>query len=248
MQVEQAKHPPERIDKRIHVCLPIRVTYWDADAKPHLEMGCTYDISPHGARLTGLRCVKETGEVLAIERGKNKALCRVAWIGEPNSQLRGQVGVQCIEEGKVLWEAELRDLEEAYDLITQDGIVGRVNSSKSTLVGNRRRYDRFAVEGTAELLESAAKPKYLEGNIKNISELGCLVTPKTLIVPGTELKIVLCVANYDLSLKGMVRHAKQNIGLGIEFREIRKGDRPLLQYLLQKLAAQQPPLATAAAL
>jgi len=74
------------------------------------------------------------------------------------------------------------------------------------------------------------------------------VTPKTLIVPGTELKIVLCVANYDLSLKGMVRHAKQNIGLGIEFREIRKGDRPLLQYLLQKLAAQQPPLAIAAAL
>jgi len=46
----------------------------------------------------------------------------------------------------------------------------------------------------------------------------------------------------------MVRHAKQNIGLGIEFREIRKGDRPLLQYLLQKLAAQQPPLAIAAAL
>lgn len=253
MEIQSPNLPPARIDKRIHVCLPIRVTYWDADSKPRLEMACTYDISSHGARLTGLRCVKQAGEILAIERGKNKALCRVAWIGDPNSQLRGQVGVQCVEEGKVLWESELRDLEEAYDLITQDTVVTRLSPSAmkvsaGALGRNRRRYERFPVEGTAELVGTGANGKYLEGNIRNICELGCLVTPKGVLNPGTELKVVLCVSNYDLTLKGSVRHAKAEVGLGIEFREIRKGDRQLLQYLLQKLAAQQPLVAAAATL
>ena len=253
MEVQPPNPLAVRVDKRIHVCLPIRVTFWGADSKPRLEMACTYDISSHGARLTGLRCVKEPGEILAIERGKNKALCRVAWIGDPNSQLRGQVGVQCVEEGKILWENELRDLEEVYDLITQDAVVSRVSpsavkASTGALGGNRRRYERFPVEGTAELVGTGANGKYLEGNVKNISELGCLVTPKGLLNPGTELKVVLCVSNYDLSLKGAVRHAGKEVGLGIEFREIRKGDRQLLQYLLQKLAAHQPLVVAAATL
>lgn len=252
MDVQPPNQPAARIDKRIHVCLPIRVTYWGEDSKPRLEMACTYDISSHGARLTGLRCVKQTGEILAIERGKNKALCRVAWIGDPDSQLRGQVGVQCVEEGKILWESELRDLEEAYDLMVQDSAVSRLtrsaaNSSLGTLGGNRRRFERFAVEGTAELVGTGANGKYLEGNVRNISEMGCLVTPKGIVNPGTEMKVVLCVSNYDLTLKGSVRHAKAEIGLGIEFREIRKGDRQLLQYLLQRLAAQQLPLVAAPA-
>jgi hypothetical protein len=33
-----------------------------------------------------------------------------------------------------------------------------------------------------------------------------------------------------------VRHAGVDSGLGIEFLEIRKGDRPVLQYILRKLA------------
>jgi PilZ domain len=243
MDAESPKLPPLRVDKRIHICLPIRVTYWDSESKPRLEMACTYDISSHGARLTGLRCVKQAGEILAIERGRNKALCRVAWIGDPNSQLRGQVGVQCVEEGKILWESELRELEEAYDLIVPEGSpLARLGSksSLSTPGANRRRHERFAVEGTAELVGTGANGKYLEGNVRNICEMGCLVTPKGILNPGTDLKVVLCVSNYDLSLKGSVRHAKAEVGLGIEFKEIRKGDRQLLQYLLQRLAAQQP--------
>jgi PilZ domain-containing protein len=250
METQSPNLAPARVDKRIHVCLPIRVTYWGTDSKPRLEMACTYDISSHGARLTGLRCVKQTGEILAIERGKNKALCRVAWIGDPNSNLRGQVGVQCVEEGKLLWETELRDLEEVYDLITQDATVSRINPAKSSpgaLGSNRRRYERFPVEGTAELVGTGANGKYLEGNIKNICEMGCLVTPKGLVNPGTEFKVILCVSNYDLTLKGAVRHAEKEVGLGIEFREIRKGDRPLLQYLLQKLATAQQAVVAAAA-
>ena len=94
MTQELSNKSPERSDKRIHVALPIRVTYWDSENKPCLEMACTYDISSRGARITGLRCVKATGEIIAVERGRNRAFCRVIWVGEANSELHGKVGIQ----------------------------------------------------------------------------------------------------------------------------------------------------------
>jgi hypothetical protein len=117
------EHPKaaERQNKRLHVALPIRVTYWDGAQKPCLEIACTYDISEHGARVTGLRCVKEAGEVIAIERGKSKAFCRVVWVGEPNSELQGQIGLQCVESDRILWETELRDMGETYEPVLPEG-------------------------------------------------------------------------------------------------------------------------------
>ena len=56
------------------------------------------------------------------------------------------------------------------------------------------------------------------------------------VLPGTELKVALSVGDYELALKGQVRHGDQNAGLGIEFREIRKGERQILQFLMRKLA------------
>ncbi|HZE27946.1 MAG TPA: PilZ domain-containing protein [Terriglobales bacterium] len=225
----------DRTERRIHVALPVRVTYYDNQAKPRLEMACTYDISAHGARVTGLRCVKEAGEILVVERGRSKAFCRVVWIGEANSHLRGQVGIQCVEAQKTLWAAELRDMEEVYDPIVCDRTPNRVNSAAGRQNGNRRRHQRLPAEGAAELQQKSSKASHLEGSLRDVSELGCLVTTKSLLLPGTDLKLVLNVANYDLSFKGQVRHAALDVGLGIEFREVRKGDRDILQYLLRKL-------------
>jgi hypothetical protein len=233
-----SNQPPERLDKRIHVALPIRVTYWDGDNKPCLEMACTYDISSRGARVTGLRCVKEAGEIIAVERGRNKAFCRVVWVGEANSELRGQIGLQCVESDRMMWEAEMRDMEEVYDPIIRDTKVFRLSAAPGNHNGNRRRYPRFDIDGLADLLKRGANSTHTEGGLKNLSELGCLVTTKQVLLPGTDLKLVLNVANYDLAVKGQVRHAALDVGLGIEFREIRKGDRQILQFLLRKMGEQ----------
>lgn len=229
---------PQRVDRRVHVALPIRVTYWDKNKKPCLELACTYDISARGARITGLRCVKETGEIVAIERGRNKAFCRVVWIGEANSELHGQVGLQCVEMDRTMWDAELRDMQEVYDPVVKESAIYRV-ANGGNLNGNRRRFQRFATEGMAELVKNGPDRRDTEGALKDLSELGCMVKTKSIVLPGTELKLVLNVANYDLSLKGQVRHAALDVGVGVEFREIRKGDRPILQYLLRKMAEKQ---------
>ena len=52
-------------------------------------------------------------------------------------------------------------------------------------------------------------------------------------------RLLGAAADYDLVLKGQVRHAQQHVGLGIEFREIRKGDRQILQFLMRKLGEKQ---------
>jgi len=228
-----SKEAVDRTEKRISVALPVRVTYYDDDSKPRLEMACTYDISSHGARLTGLRCAKEAGEIVTIERGRSKAFCRIVWIGESTSHLHGQVGIQCVEAEKMLWSAELNDMEQVYEPVARNNARPRFQGLGQA--GNRRRFQRFGTDGVAELLQKGAGPVHLNGRLMDVSEVGCLVTTKSLILPGTDLKLVLNVANYDLAFKGQVRHAALDVGLGIEFREVRKGDRAILQYVLQKL-------------
>ena len=40
-------------------------------------------------------------------------------------------------------------------------------------------------------------------------------------------------------MKGTVRHTAPNMEVGIEFYEIRKGDRQILQFLMRKLTENQ---------
>jgi hypothetical protein len=129
-------------------------------------------------------------------------------------------------------------MEEVYDPIVRDAIR-RSNSAAGYRLGNRRSNPRFAAQGVAELLRRGAGANYLDGTVKDVSETGCLITTKDVILPGTDLKLVLKIANYDLSIKGQVRHAALDVGLGVEFREIRKGDRAVLQHLLRKLAEKE---------
>lgn len=233
------KQSPDRTEKRIHVALPVRVTFFDDDAKPRLEMACTYDISAHGARVTGLRCVKEAGQILVVERGRSRAYCRVVWIGETSSALHGQIGIQCVEAEKTLWTSELHDMEQIYDPVVRDPAMYKLSARSGGPGANRRKYPRFAVEGAAELLQRVPGAARMGGELVDVSEVGCLVSTNSLVLPGTDLKLVVNVSNYDLSFKGQVRHAAVDVGLGIEFREVRKGDRAILQYLLKKLAEEK---------
>lgn len=227
------------MSKRVHVALPIRVTYSDRGPRTGLEVACTYDIHSRGARIAGLRGVQRVGELITVERGRNKALCRVTWIGDPNSDLRGQFGIECVEEDKMLWEAELAEIVEVYEPIQPDRRSGRTRTAR-TPSENRRLKPRFAAQGQADLMQIPNSVQKA-ARVEDLSERGCLIYTDGLLLPGTDLKIVLNITNCDVTVKGQVRHGSTGSGMGIEFREIRKGDRPLLNYLLRKLAAETVP-------
>ena len=76
--------------------------------------------------------------------------------------------------------------------------------------------------------------------LKNLSERGCLVQSQTLFPSGSIMRLAIRVSSYDLTLKGEVRHAHLERGIGIQFTEIRRGDRPLMQYLLKVLSGEVP--------
>ncbi|MGH9565518.1 MAG: PilZ domain-containing protein [Candidatus Angelobacter sp.] len=222
---------PERENKRIHIALPVRITQWDSENRAHLAMACTYDISPLGARVTGLRDPK-VGEIVAVERGRmGKFFCRVIWVGEPNSPLHGQVGIQGVEMERTMWQSELHDMDNVFD-----SLQTRKSSQWSvTTEQTRRSAPRFEIQGRVDF-QLMNMP---QASIKNLSETGCLLTTNDPLPAGAKLRLTLQVAHYDVTVRAAVRHKVPRHGMGLEFSEIRKGDRQVLQYLLKKLTEQQ---------
>jgi len=147
--VGNTKHTSEEgllTRKLVHLALPVRWSPMGQDDRGS-EMACTYDIHPHGARLVSSRPVN-VGDLVLVERGRNKAMCQVVWTADPASPLRGQFSVQCIE-GKTPWEDELRQIEERYQPIILDRLHGNKTDLFSRADVNRRRRPRFYVEGEA---------------------------------------------------------------------------------------------------
>jgi PilZ domain len=231
--------PPERVDTRVEVALPLRVTFWDCENKPLLDMACTYDISSRGARISGLRAVVEAGDIVAIERGKNKTFCRVIWVGDSGSRQRGQVGLQSVEADRQMWDSELREMNTVFDLLPFDKKPAEKNSALRFREENRRKHSRFKIEGIAEVNSPASKTPQLTAALKDLSELGCLISIQNAPPLGSDLTLVLKIDNYEFNLTGQVRHVDTGDGTGIQFHRIRKGDRQMLQHLLRKLAEQQ---------
>ena len=224
-------------DKRVHIVIPIRVSYWDGPVRTAQEVACTYDIHNRGARICGLRNVREVGEIITVERGRNKALFRVSWIGDQDSGLRGQYGIECVEEERLPWLQELQDMEETYELIAEPNTA--FTSKLAPILGaNRRRGTRYLASGVADVFKvRGCNP--VQAAVGNLSDRGCMLLAALPVLPGADVRLQLPVFNCDLSLQGQVRYTGEGKGSGIEFRQIRRGDRPLLELLLRTLAAQK---------
>jgi hypothetical protein len=221
-------------EKLIHLALPVRLTHMQDGGRGALELACTYDIHPRGARLLSSREVK-VGDLVTVERGRNKSICQVVWTADPASALRGQFTVECIEGNKVLWEEELRQMQEQYLPVIPPALNRKpVMNAFGRGEQNRRRRPRYQVDGGADVAEIGGQSR-VEGKLEELSEFGCLISAGDLLTPGTGLRLVLNMCDVSVALRGHVRYTAQNRAMGVEFQEIRQGDRPLLDYVLQRL-------------
>jgi hypothetical protein len=219
------------IEKLIHLALPVRLTHMQSGG---LEMACTYDIHPRGARLRSTREVR-VGDLVTVERGRMKSVCQVVWTADPNSALCGQFTVECVEGSRTPWEEELRLMDEQYLPVIPTGSQRKpVMNAFGRGEQNRRRRPRFQVEGEVELSQIGG-PSRVEGRLVQLSEFGCLISASELLAPGTGLRLVLNMCDVTVALRGHVRYTAQNNAMGVEFQEIRQGDRPLLDYVLTRL-------------
>lgn len=222
------------IEKLIHLALPVRLIHAHDGDRGGLELACTYDIHPRGARLRSTRAMK-VGDLVTVARGHVKTICQVVWTADPDSALRGQFTVECVEGSKSPWEEELRLMEEQYLPILPAG-PNKKPAMNAFRRGeqNRRRRPRYRVEGGADLTD-IGKCSRFEGRLEQISEYGCLISASDLLTPGTNLRLVLNMCDVSVALRGHVRYTADNRAMGVEFQEIRQGDRPLLDYVLDQL-------------
>jgi hypothetical protein len=183
--------------------------------------------------LLGTREVN-VGDMVMVERGRNKAICQVVWAADAASALRGQFTVQCVE-GKSPWDEELRQIQEQYQPIDlesfQPGKLTRSFSGPQT-PANRRRRPRFYVEGQAQVIDGV---QLVEGELQQISEFGARIASTEILRPGTDCRLSLNIFDVTLAVKAQVKYMVDNLAMGVEFHEIRRGDRPLLSYVLSKL-------------
>jgi len=220
--------------KLVHLALPVRWTLVGQEGRGS-GMACTYDIHPRGARLLSSSNLN-IGNLVLVERGRNKAICQVVWSADPASPLRGQFSVQCVE-GRTPWDEELRQLEEQYQPIILDGLArGTPSNGFRQPDANRRRRPRFYVEGQAEVIDGVQR---VAGEVHQISEYGARLAAMDPLRPGTDFHLTLNVFDVSLALKAQVRYLIDNLGMGVEFQQIRRGDRPLLNYVLSKVKTKR---------
>ena len=79
----------------------------------------------------------------------------------------------------------------------------------------------------------------MEGRLEQISEYGCLISAGDLLTPGTALRLVLNMCDVSVALRGHVKYTAANRAMGVEFQQIRQGDRPLFDYVLNRLQRPQ---------
>lgn len=95
-----------RDEQRLHIAVPVKVFPDLKSFESHTC--CTYEISPHGARIAAVPGIKQVGQLIFIQRHNRRARYKVAWIGNPDTTQAGQVGVELQEPTNVIWETEIK--------------------------------------------------------------------------------------------------------------------------------------------
>ena len=221
--------------KLLHVALPVRWSLVGQESRAPAQVACTYDIHAHGARLLSSRTVNP-GDLVLVERGRSKAVCKVIWTADPDSALRGQFTVECVDL-KTPWEDELRQMEEQYQPVNPDlGPFSALPRGFNRPNGNRRRRPRFYVEGQAELIDG---DEHVSAEVEEISEFGARLSATDRLRTGNDFRLMLNIFDVSVALKAQVKYHSRGHVMGVEFHEIRRGDRPLLRYVLSKVGARR---------
>ena len=215
-----------RKHKRARLAVPVRISRRMEEGSIASQMACTLDVTAEGARLNGVYSVKGPGEVIAVERGKNKALFRVVWVGERGTAHTGQLGVQCLEPGKNIWDVNFTpEADEPY--MPMKPAMLRVQGPASR---------RLACTGYVELSSGQHGAAILHAQLKEISSSGCYVRTHAPLVAHSKLSMKLRVDHAEVHIKGTVISTDKATGMWVEFNSIRRSDLQPLQNLLDRLA------------
>jgi hypothetical protein len=117
MDAPKYEGPDRRKKPRKMAVVPVKVRATEPQAKA--IAACTLDISAEGARLNVSGWTPAPGEIINVERGTEKSMFRIAWVGDAATGRRGQIGIQCVEQGKSIFQ----DKQEAKSENAKDDLM-----------------------------------------------------------------------------------------------------------------------------
>ena len=92
-----------RREQRLNVVLPVRLWGMDVNGELFEHEAVTVDITTTGARLEGVTGSLEKGCIVGIQHAISKARYRVAWVGAEGTLVQNQIGLQLVDNGKLIW-------------------------------------------------------------------------------------------------------------------------------------------------
>jgi hypothetical protein len=220
----------KRRQKRVRIALPVRTWFRDESGKSVLHAACTLDVTPTGARLTGVRAQPETGAILTVERGRSKARFRIVWVGEPGTPHDGHLGIDCLEAGKWNWDVQLP---------ADTGDDGNFEPVRLREQERRKPPPRYACKGTVELQREIANAEPVQGHLRDINQLGCFVRVSPPPSLHTHLRLVVVIGGTAVRARGVVHRVEGSSGVFIQFTEIHREDKPSLEHQIDRLAGSE---------
>jgi hypothetical protein len=211
---------------RIHTALPVRLT-WVDDGKTTTLTVCTIDVSQKGARLAGVAGLKASGQLIAIRRKANEARFRVIWIGKPQTPHEGQIGVECLDTDKIIWDVDFGKVHEDFEPLN-------VNSRPSDTPPSR-----YNCEGKVLVWSEQGNSGGFEAQLQGIGLSFCEV--KSAISFQGPLLLQISTDDAQVTVKGIARETTHEGWSWVDFTEIRRGDRQELQNLISRLSRKMTP-------
>jgi hypothetical protein len=218
---------------RIHTALPVWVT-WAEKGQARRELTCTLDVSRSGARLARVKGLQEPGQFIAVRRKTSEARFRVVWIGPPRTPYEGQVGVECVDPDKIIWDVDFADAHEDFEPIggVSPGAT-RISASSPTAATKKDR--SYACSGKVRAWADDFNSNCIEARVTAISWSGVELDIGGGLLFQGELLLQVQIDEAYLTFKGAVR---EHSCTWIEFRHIRRGDRQILKALIARLSSQ----------
>ena len=230
---------------RVRMQLEVRVWGMGSDGKPFSQTARTIDISGNGARLEGVACLKQVGEIVGVQHGSEKARFRVVWIGDKDTAQEGQIAITSVDASKCIWGHRLQHTVGELGLGSEIPDLGAapMKSPPSPPGGaaphERRRYPRYHCIGKV-LLRQEGTDNFASAKLTDIGLGGCYMETFSPLPLQTPVELIIQADELEIRARGVVRTLHPSMGNGIGFTQVTADDWRRLDQLIARVSSPAP--------
>lgn len=236
----------KRRENRVVVTLSVRVSGTDQRGNPFVQTAQTVDVSRTGARISGIRCLRATGDLVNIESGKGTARFVVVWIGQQGSAEDGHFGARTLQPDKRIFKVELPNtIPDPYKPLPslpepQPFATPANPASEATQwdTSERRLFERLRCYGTGQIRQpGVAFPIWAK--IIDVSMGGCYLELIFTLPRHAPVELQMTINDHTFAAKGTVATSHPGIGIGVRFTGMEEKNRAVLREIMEGLWAKR---------